>query len=75
MDFFFFFSGHRRLGKSPSGGGADEANWYRLAGLLILGRILPRDVRISTFCQLNGFSSKPLEVKLLAGEQKATEKR
>ena len=31
------------------------------------------DVRTLTFCQLKGFSIKPLKVKLLAGEQKATE--
>ena len=30
------------------------------------------DVRVVTFCQLMGFP-KPLKVKLLAGEQKATE--
>ena len=31
------------------------------------------DVRTLTFCQLMGFSIKPLKVKLLAGEQKAAE--
>ena len=31
------------------------------------------DVRTLTFCQLMGFSIKPLKVNLLAGEQKATE--
>ena len=36
--------------------------------------ILPRDVRTSTFGQSMGFPSKPLKLKLSAGEQKATEK-
>ena len=35
--------------------------------------ILPRDVRTLTCLPTNGFSTKPLKVKLLAGEQKATE--
>ena len=39
-----------------------------------LWRILPRDVRTLTVCQLMGFPTKPLKVKLFAGEQKATEK-
>ena len=33
------------------------------------------DARTLTFCQLMGFPIKPLKVKLLAGEQKATELR
>ena len=44
------------------------------SGVLIFGCILPRDV--GTFCLFAnefGFSTKPRQVKLLAGEQKATE--
>ena len=35
--------------------------------------ILPRAVRTLNFLPTNGFSTKPLKVKLLAGEQKAAE--
>ena len=44
------------------------------AGGFPLWRILPRDVRTLTFCQLIFCLIKP-KVKLLAGEQKATESR
>ena len=40
-----------------------------------LWRILPRDVGTNFFANIDGFSIKPRTVKLLAGEQKATEEQ
>ena len=41
-----------------------------------LWRILPRDVETLTFCQRIWVSRmKPVQVKLLAGEQKVTEQK